>query len=250
MKLISLNTWGCRVEKPIFEYIKEHSGDIDIFCFQEILRDGKGKTTREEIKSAYEDIARILPNYTGYFREYTNSSYYDESFKNLDFKYGVATFVRSDLTQSLVGGADLYDYTREWGDYSGKFAVGTALAVKVEDYVTINVHGLWQGSIKKDTEAKIEQSKNVIDFAGRTNGMKVICGDFNLLPQTQSIKMLGDKYKDLIQEYGVTDTRSSLYPKELRYSDYVFTDKEVVVEKFLVPNISISDHLPLLLEFK
>ena len=32
-----------------------------------ILKGGDGKTNRDEIKSAYEDIAKLLSNHTGYF---------------------------------------------------------------------------------------------------------------------------------------------------------------------------------------
>jgi len=135
-------------------------------------------------------------------------------------------------------------------NFSGKFAVGILQAVKVEDYVIVNIHGLWQDGIKKDTEAKIEQSKKIIDSVENIKGKKVICGDFNLLPNTESIQMFRNIYKDLIQEYKVNITRSSLYSGEIRYADYAFVDKDIVVNNFSVPNLNISDHLPLLLDFK
>jgi len=34
------------------------------------------------------------------------------------------------------------------------------------------------------------------------------------------------------------------------HSDYVFVSLEVKVKKFEVPNIEISDHLPLILDFE
>lgn len=250
MKLISLATWGCRVTEPIFEYIQKNSESTDIFCFQEILKGGVGKIERGEVKSGYEDISRMLPDHTGYFLEYQDCSYYGESSQTLDFKYGIACFVRKNLRQSFVAGIGLYDPKKKWGDYSGRFAVGSALAVSVEDYVIISVHGLWQGSVKGDTEAKIEQSKKILDLAQSINGKKIICGDFNLLPDTKSIQVLSEKYKNLIGEYKITETRSSLYTKELRYSDYVFTDESVKIKDFSVPKIDISDHLPLVLDFE
>ena len=250
MKLISLTTWGCRVTDPIFKYIKENSETTDIFCFQEILKGGNGKTSREEIKSAYEDIAKLLPNHTGYFREYGEGGYYAENYKNLDFKYGIACFVRSSLKQSFIDAFRLYDIGRKWNDYSGIFAVGLALAIKVEDYVIVNVHGLWQGHIKTDTEAKIEQSERIINIAQKTDGKKIIIGDFNLLPDTKSIGILRDKYVDLIQKFKIENTRSSLYYGNMKSADYAFIDKDIIVNNFSVPNLDISDHLPLLLEFK
>ena len=250
MTLLSLATWGCRIKEPIFEYIRKNSESTDIFCFQEILKGGTGKTERGETKSAYEDIAKLLPNYVGYFSEYGEGGYFSESSKNLDFKYGIACFVRTNLKQSFAETVRLFEPERKWNDYSGRFAAGVALAIQVENYAVINVHGLWQGSIKTDTEAKIEQSKKVLTLAQKTEGQKIICGDFNLLPDTKSIKMLGDKYKNLIKEYGIKNTRSSLYPKEIRYADYAFTDKDITVNDFSVPDLNVSDHLPLVLDFK
>lgn len=248
MKLISLNTWGCRITEPIFEFIRKQTVTTDIFCFQEMLKGGIGKTGREEVKSAYEDIGKLLPNHTGYFSEYGEGGYYSGRSKDIDFQYGIACYVRSGLKHGFLDNIRLYDPEIRWNDYSGEFAAGAALAISVEDFVIVNVHGLWQGSIKADTEAKIEQSRKIIDLAERA-GENVICGDFNLLPDTRSIQMLSEKYSDLIQEYGITNTRSSLYPKEIRYSDYAFTGKNVKVNGFSVPDINISDHLPLILDF-
>jgi endonuclease/exonuclease/phosphatase family metal-dependent hydrolase len=249
MKLISLNAWGCRIIEPLFDFIKSNSETTDIFCFQEVLKGGKGKTHRDEVKSGYEEISRLLPNHTGYFSEYGKGGYYSENSKNLGFKYGIACFVRSDMKQTVGQGIDLYDPTRKWNDYSGRFAAGVALAVTVEDFAIINVHGMWQGSIKTDTEAKIEQSKKILDLAEKTDGRKIICGDFNVLPDTKSIQMLADKYTDLIREYGIKETRSSLYTKELRHAGFVFVDNKISVKDFSVPKMTVSDHLPMILEF-
>jgi exonuclease III len=87
MKLISLNTWGCRITEPLSDFIKSNSATADIFCFQEVLKGGRGKTHRDEVKSGYEDIGQLLPNHTAYFSEYGEGGYYSESSKNLDFKY-------------------------------------------------------------------------------------------------------------------------------------------------------------------
>lgn len=249
MKLISLNTWGCRVTEPLFDFIKNNAAMTDIFCFQEVLKGGKGKTHRGEVKNGYEDVSHILPNHKGYFSEYGEGGYYSESSKSLDFKYGIACFVKSNLKQSGGQGIILYDPTRKWRDYSGRFAAGVALAVSVEGLAVVNVHGMWQGGIKADTEAKIEQSKKILDLAEKTGGRKIICGDFNMLPDTKSIQMLADRYTDLIKEYGIKETRSVLYTKDTRHADYVFVAKDISVKDFSVPNVTVSDHLPLIVEF-
>jgi endonuclease/exonuclease/phosphatase family metal-dependent hydrolase len=248
MKLICLNAWGCRIKEEFFEYVKTHSESTDIFCFQEIASGGEGLSQRDEIKSGFEDLKKLLPDHTGYFVEYGRDGYY--SGESVGFKFGIATFVRSNLKHKFVESIRLFDTEKIWSDYSGRFSAGVAMSLEVEDYSILNIHGMWQGSIKTDTEAKIEQSHKIINLADKTEGKDVICGDFNLLPHTKAIEMLGDKYTDLIQKYVVTSTRSSLYTKELRYSDYAFTDKEITVNDFSVPDLNISDHQPLELYFK
>jgi endonuclease/exonuclease/phosphatase family metal-dependent hydrolase len=248
MKVISLNSWGGRMTKQFSDFITEQMSSTDVFCFQEVLKGGRGLTKREEFKSEYEDISAILSHFTGYFFSYGEGGYYQEPMNDLDFQYGIACFVRSNLTQSLGKGITLYDLSKKWSDYTGGFAAGAALAVLVEDKVVVNVHGFWQGGIKEDTEAKLEQSRLLIELADSFEGKKVICGDFNLLPQTQSIQLFRDRYQDLIQVYDIRDTRGALYRKELRYSDYAFVDNTLSVKSFSVPPIEASDHLPLFID--
>ena len=71
MKLISLNTWGCRVTEPIFDFIKKYSEDTDIFCFQEVFDTitdrksyGEKKICRANLLA---ELAFALPAFTSYF---------------------------------------------------------------------------------------------------------------------------------------------------------------------------------------
>jgi endonuclease/exonuclease/phosphatase family metal-dependent hydrolase len=248
MKIITLNTWGGRIQKELMDFLHRHQ-DVDVFCFQEVLKGGDGKTVREEIKSEYEDIESALMNHTGYFSEYGDGGYYSESSKNLDFHFGVACFAKKEHKQSFVDAAALYDPEKKWGDYDGRFAAGASLAVVVSDYVIVNVHGLWQGSMKKDSEVRFEQSSRIINLANKAKGKKIICGDFNLEPQTESIRMIENlPAKNLIKEFGVTSTRTSLYTKDVKFADYIFVSDDVNILDFKVLTDEVSDHSPLYVE--
>lgn len=250
MKIITLNTWGGRIYKELIDFFNNHQ-DIDVLCFQEVLKGGKGQTSRGEIKSLYEDIGNTLTNHAGYFSEYGDGGYYSEKSKDLDFKYGIACFVRKNFEQSFIEGIALYDPEKKWSDYDGRFAAGASLAVVVSDYTIVNVHGLWQGSMKKDSEARLEQSKRIINLANKTGGRKIICGDFNLEPQTESIKMIENlPTKNLIKKYGVASTRTSLYTKDVKFADYIFISDDGKVIDFKVLADEVSDHSPLYLELQ
>lgn len=248
MKIITLNTWGGRI-KELVDFLNKHK-DVDIFCFQEVLQGGNGETSRGENKSLYEDISKILADHVGYFSEYGEDGYYGEKSKDRDFKYGIACFVKKNIEQNFIGSIVLYDPERKWSDYDSNFAAGMALAVKVSDYVLVNVHGLWQGSMKKDSEARLEQSKKIIDLANQVAGKKILCGDFNLEPHTESLKMIENlPTKNLVKEYNITSTRTSLYKKDIRFADYIFVSPDIKVHSFEVLPDEVSDHSPLYLEF-
>ena len=78
----------------------------------------------------------------------------------------------------------------------------------------VNFHGLWNGQGKGDSDERIEQSRRILEFlAGRREPL-VLCGDFNLLPDTESLRMIESAgLRNLVAEFGVTSTRTSLYTR-------------------------------------
>jgi endonuclease/exonuclease/phosphatase family metal-dependent hydrolase len=122
--------------------------------------------------------------------------------------------------------------------------------IEEELYAIINVHGLWNGKGKTDTEERIAQSTRIKEFMRTFNTRKILCGDFNLKPDTESLKMLANDMNNLIASHHVTSTRTSFYPKEEKFADYIFTSKDIAVKKFEVLKDEVSDHAPLLLDFE
>ena len=120
------------------------------------------------------------------------------------------------------------------------------------ELVTImNFHGLWNGMGKTDSEDRINQSKNIAKFVGGIQNDFILCGDFNLLPDTESIRILEDAgLRNLVREYGVQSTRTSHYKKSSeKHADYIFVTKNINVRKFEVLPDEVSDHSPLSLDF-
>ena len=79
----------------------------------------------------------------------------------------------------------------------------------------------------------------------------VMCGDFNLLPNTQSIKKLEDfGLRNLIKENNITSTRTSFYTKTEKFADYALLSDEIDIKDFKVLPDEVSDHSPLYLEFE
>jgi len=137
--------------------------------------------------------------------------------------------------------------------------VGLGLYVQIRfghgDLYLCNFHGISQPGDKLDNPERLRQSEMLIEFFEGKDGPKIIGGDFNVFPESKSIQMfLKNGYKNLIKEYNIATTRNRLawgmYPdnKQYYYSDYVFVSPDIKINKFSVPDVEISDHLPLILE--
>ena len=123
------------------------------------------------------------------------------------------------------------------------------LDVDGKGYTVAHFHGLWNGRGKTDTKDRIEQSRKVKEFLDKAKGKKIVCGDFNLLPDTESLSILEAGLVNLIKTHKITSTRSSLYQKSERHADYTLVSCDVDVESFAVPQKKVSDHLPMELKF-
>lgn len=256
MKLISLNTWGglARKEK-ILGFFEKHKNDIDIFCLQEIWSApyehlegtamGPIELQNDKIMTyGLQDISKVLFGYTAYFRPH-----------HLD-NYGLLMLVRKNFKVLEEGEIFVYKekgyvHEKNIGNHARNIQYVT---VETEEglLTIVNFHGLWNGSSgKRDTEDTLRQSYNIINFMKKILNPIVFCGDFNLRPDTESIKKFEDfGLKNLIKEYGITSTRTSLYPKPEKYADYTFVSEGINVKDFKILPDEVSDHFAMYLDFE
>lgn len=255
MRLISLNLWGGRAYPNLQKFLEEEKDKIDIFCFQEVLDYGQGEPNQDakdakllhqsdrfqEVYNLYPRVSSILKDFNGFL-----SDPYSAGMERL------ATFIKKDINakvEVLPIHEKLHVVVHDKPFYVSCIMQHTSLKKGNETYDIANVHGLWQNSSKGDTQERLKQSREIMKALSKFGNMKVLCGDLNLLPDIESIKILENGMRNLIKEYNITNTRSSLYTKIHRHADYVFTSPEVKVVNFQTIQSEVSDHLPLLLEF-
>ncbi len=112
----------------------------------------------------------------------------------------------------------------------------------------MNVHGLWTGRGKTDTPERILQSQVIRTFMDTIDTPMIVCGDFNLRPDTESLGMIALGMTDLIKTSGAQSTRTSYYKKEEKFADYILVSPNIAVKQFAVWPDKVSDHSPLFLE--
>jgi len=240
MKVIFLNTWQGKIEDKFLEFIKENSFNTDIFCFQEL-----NKNVRNKIKNILTEHKLI---------------YFSRIWKinNRKVLLGQGIFIRKDNLHILLSNKkNLYKKTNEEPHGFLQFA-------KVKNgaghFIIGNIHGKAFPSNKFDTDTRIRQSKNIIKTLKSFGMPSIFGGDFNLDLNTKSVKMFEKAgYRNLIKDHEVKTTRNKLAWDTLKnkegffkqyFADYVFVSPEIKVKSFEVPNIEISDHLPLILDFE
>ena len=169
---------------------------------------------------------------------------------------GLAIFVRKSLKVLGDGGFRGYDGGAPIGAEYGGRATGSCQWVEAQITETskatiVNVHGLWQkGTNKSDTPERLIQSKILQNFLHSKGDKKILCGDFNLKPDSKSIEIFEQDMTNLVKKSGAVSTRSSHYTKLEKFADYVFVSQDIEVKHFEVLSDDVSDHLPFLLEFK
>lgn len=263
MKLISLNLWDGYAPDSLLSFIKNHAGSTDIFCFQEVYSTTSGIKRYGDIQAnLFEEINNLLPNYLGFFDPVVkgyNMRGGPPGMVDFDLEWGEALFLKKDLTVYDQGSHLIY---KEPGseilknDFSNlstylqfiKFSAGDKI------FTVYNFHGAPEPGSKLDTTRRIDQSNKILELIRKEDAHKILVGDFNLLPDTRSVHILEREMKNLIKEFNIKKTRSRLSPyfntPEFQlFADYTFVTDGVVVNSFAVPDIEISDHLPMILEF-
>ena len=260
MKLICLNIWGGQVYEPLIKFIREQAESTDIFCFQEVFRSPRkdidiSRGTRIHI---LDELAVALPDFNYVFHPVINGM--DNSGPvDLDIEMGQAEFIKKSISVISSGDVSISPATK--GNFQRKQEFSPSnfgyFRIHSENRITtfINVHGLtYNPDDKFDTPERLEQSRLIKEFAVGEKSDVIICGDFNIMPKTKGITIFEDSFVELVKKYNISTTRSKISPwygtpNELKFSYYAFVSPSLKVSDFQVPDVEISDHLPLVIEF-
>lgn len=241
MQLITLNIWGGQIKDKLLNFIEQHQL-VDFICLQEVYHRAPHKTSTNDLPvylDICDQIAEKLPNHDFFFRPVVQNV------------YGIATFVKKNIEILNEGEVIIHENP----DYPGAGPRHQRNLQWIEcchddkKFVIINTHFLWNGVGKGDSDDRIQQSKRTKDFLDSVSVPKILCGDFNLRPDTESIKILEKDMRNLIKDYNIKSTRTSLYPKEERFADYVLVSEDINVQDFKVLQDEVSDHAALWTSF-
>ena len=258
MKILFLNAWFGTKADALYDFILEHEPTTDIFCFSEISNDPHEEKSdglaETGVPNLFTELEKRLGDFKGQF-EQSGELKCGGAKKN---PIGLAVFVRKNIAADMWGSVVVNENVFD-DDPDGFERIMQHVRVKSGNkYVWIdNMHGLAHPGSKLDTSNRIKQSESLLAEMEKQEGERILGGDFNLELNTESVRMFEKNgYRNLIREYNIGTTRSDLnrakYAKEdwQYYADYTFVSSDVKVTKFEVPNVNVSDHLPLIVEIE
>jgi endonuclease/exonuclease/phosphatase family metal-dependent hydrolase len=264
MKLLCLNVALFETNnKLLLPFIRDQYADF--VCFQEISR-------------ALEALV---------FEDYVSKNVIDRATQDLQYFFFGPNSVMGDFEQKDFHGKELYTCEfgglMEFGNYTkAKYKMVKAQNVFIQNHFTyaadksnwpdedyravlvsdhivngkklriLNYHGVWTRN-KLGNKKSLAANKIISDLALQAEGEVIICGDFNLFPDTPSMKLFEKNFISLVDTYNIKTTRpatNELHGSKRNVVDYIWVSKGIQVNTFEVINTDVSDHLPLILDFE
>jgi endonuclease/exonuclease/phosphatase family metal-dependent hydrolase len=263
MKIISLNI-GIKLNnvKKIISFLDRENADI--ICLQEVSR-ALDKNVKKQFHAKQDLDSPLVKKYPyRFFGKLWKSRGFNATGKvELDFRGLIeqGNYILSKYPFSFTHNKFYYKEYKEIIDWSKWFDEdhGRAFQHAIVDISNnkqiqlINLHGIWTDD-KLGDKRTVEQIKIILKEIKKIIGLPtIIIGDINLLPESESIQLLNKHFTNLIDKYNIMSTRPQLmkgFDKGELVVDYAFVNGLIDIKKFEVPNIDISDHLPLVLEFE
>lgn len=272
MKIISLNAYFGSAFDGFMTFLDREAPTTDIFLFQEMLSNPKNDLgilpSNDHFKhgahtNIVQEIADRLPDFEMIFAPMQDDFDITPGYPN-QMTLGIALFYRKTLTMTGHGHFFIYNQRNSFDGKNyetlGHNAIYAQIDVAGTPLTVIGLHGNSEPGNKLDTPKRLKQSQAVIDFAAARPGEKIVMGDFNIFPETKSVGMFEEAgFHNLVKEHNVTTTRGSLHKKLnahyantplgfQEFADFTFTTPGVHVKSFEIPDVPVSDHLPMILE--
>ena len=264
MRIISLNAWGGAMFDDLARWLGTCGADI--LCLQETTHTAtsSGWTHFNDAERSLPqradllaDLRSLFPGHHALFTASDAGPVCDDTGGVHHQEFGLAAFVAPGLP--LVGMRSAFvhghytDHQSHWptGDRPRAAQIMRVLDRQAQRFVTItHLHGLRDPRGKADTPARRAQAERLADLisSGREPGdLTVVCGDFNLLPDSETFQILAKLgLVDLVRD---ADTRTSRYPKPLRHASYLLISEPSAVQQFkIITQPEVSDHCALMLD--
>ncbi|MEV6344805.1 endonuclease/exonuclease/phosphatase family protein [Actinoplanes sp. NPDC051851] len=261
MRIVSVNAWGGAMAGELLGWLPGCGADV--LCLQEVTRTpgltgetrfADGERTLPQRATLLDDVRGALPRHQPFFVASDSGPVHDDAGHRYRQDFGLATFLAEDLPVTGVVSDFVHGEFTDHPEWPAD-RPRAALALRTVDHAgrtvwVLQTHGLRDPLGKGDTPARRHQAERLLSLVRRirdTKDIVVVCGDLNLLPDSETFEILSEAgLTDLV---GAADTRTSRYPKPIRHASYLLISDPAAVKHFeIVKEPEVSDHRALLLD--
>lgn len=264
MKLISLNValFETNNEK-LFKFLLEQKPDI--VCLQEAALSTDPKVIKDYLSKDFIDKATPKLKHSFFSSTWLSKDFHLKNFHKkedyfIDFKGWIESGIYIKSKFKILKSLNIFlkntfgkmtDWTL-WPENEAKSVQVVDLELPNSKKLRVlNYHGIWTKE-KIGNKETLEACQKINQLATEVNYPTIITGDFNLFPDTESMRVFNKNFISLVDQHNIQTTRpksNELSHLERNVVDFILISKEVKVNSFEVLDSDISDHLPLILDF-
>ncbi len=248
IKIVSLNLWnGGRLFAPMRDFLVDQQADI--YCLQEVY-DGHDDQLEDRYRTV-ELLKAAFPDYMAYFAPVYADTRVDGDIEEGNFILSRFPLIERENFFIDVPFARLsQDNTTDFSGFPSPLQ-RVVMEVGGKKLTLMNVHGPVNHNGTEDTPRRLHLRDRILE---RVTEYTIVAGDFNLQPQTQTISGLEAKLQTVfVHDRG---TSFNLSRKDLvKYPGYatavvdmMFATPSLRVLSGEMPQVDVSDHLPLVAE--
>lgn len=235
MKILQLNTWSCNLAPAISDLLNREQPDI--VTLQEVINtDHTGK-----ILQSLDEILAESPYEYVYYAPLVEFNFMSNTAQRGNAILSKHPIEFTDTLWTKGEFQENFDYSV---GYNAARGVACATVRTPNGSVSVlSVHGYHVKEHKNGNDETLDACRMILDYTSNLKGAVIIAGDFNLTPDSDSMKVFADTYRNLCIENNVATTRNRL-TKKTETCDYILT-RDLEVNSFRVLEDEVSDHVAL-----
>jgi endonuclease/exonuclease/phosphatase family metal-dependent hydrolase len=245
MKLVQLNIWQGRFLDQIVAFLEREQPDI--LCMQEVYS-SKLDTPLLPFFAGLEHVQKAFPEYHVFFSPTHQMDVMGEA-----VAMGNAILSKFPLenTETIFINGEFHELTvsNSHGTNTRNLQRAEVVIAPDKRLSIVNHHGYWEPS-PIGSEITIQKMQHVADILKETPQPLIFTGDLNISYASPAIKPVQELLKGLSQEYEVATTLSQFGKVAGVPCDHIFISADIIEQSFMVKDVLVSDHLPLILQFE
>src|SRR3989344_8238003 len=255
LKFIQINIYKGKYFEALLDFLKKQ--DADIITLQEVTVGGFN-LTGDKSANLFEFLKKELKLNGVYHGDLKLTGLPRSSFGNAVLtKFGIRT-------SKVITLKKFRSVTLEELDGASAFEIRPKIPRHMLDVLvnspfgelhTISIHGAWTAP-PQDTPENLRQAKLIkyyLKLLNKDDQPFVLGGDLNVTPNTKVINMINSVANNLMInspfEYTTHPKIHKIVPRKFLV-DYIFSSKHFKVFSLNVPEVTVSDHLPVVAELE